>query len=123
MTFKQDYTLFIAHILYSLAFIALMSRTMDFYSNSRRLGPKVLMVTKMFRDMIQFLFLLAIFILAYGIASQGILYPNEWRMTKILHNIVYMPYFQIYGELFLAERTGVVCRGVKKLQQTGDRKI
>lgn len=104
LSFDDD-IFFIAHIFYCLSFIVLMIRMMSFYSNSRRLGPKVLMVTRMFMDMVQFLALLIIFILAYGIATQGILYPNEWRIDEILYGIIYTPYFQIYGELFIAERT------------------
>ena len=44
---------------------------LNFYSNSRNLGPKVIMITRMFMDMVQFLALLIIFILAYGIATQA----------------------------------------------------
>ena len=36
---------------------------------------------------------------------QGILYPNEWRPDRIFYNILFGPYFQIYGELFLGERS------------------
>lgn len=104
LVFDNNY-LYASHILYCLSFITLTIRIMDFYSNSRRLGPKVLMVTSMFMDMIQFLAIMVIFVLSYGIAVQGILYPNEWRVGKILYNIIYTPYFQVYGELFIGELT------------------
>ena len=35
---------------------------------------------------------------------QAILYPNEWRVLKVLSGLLYVPYFHIYGELFVAER-------------------
>ena len=61
----------IAHFIYCFSFITLMIRMLNFYSNSRNLGPKVIMITRMFMDMVQFLALLIIFILAYGIATQA----------------------------------------------------
>ena len=61
----------IAHFIYSFSFIILMLRMLNFYSNSRNLGPKVIMITRMFMDMVQFLALLIIFVLAYGIATQA----------------------------------------------------
>ena len=58
----------------------------------------------MFFDMLQFLLLMVIFIAAYGIATQAMLYPNEWRGYEIFKGILYVPYFSIYGELFIGER-------------------
>jgi len=63
------------------------------------------MVIKMCKDIFQFCALLIIFIIAYGVATQGILYPNEWRVGTLFYNILYTPYLQIYGELFMGERT------------------
>ena len=48
---------------------------------------------------------LVIFILAYGTASQALIHPQtEFAMSKIpqmLNNIIYLPYWQMYGELNL----------------------
>ncbi|KAI8496650.1 Transient receptor putative cation channel sub M member 2 [Branchiostoma belcheri] len=55
------------------------------------------------KDLLFFVFILIIFILAYGIASQSILYPNESRVETVLRGIFHKAYFQIYGELFLEE--------------------
>ena len=87
------------------AFIFMMLRTMSFYSVSRRLGPKVLIIKRMFADMIQFLFLMVIFLAAYGVATQAIIYPNDWRFKETIIGILYVPYFGIYGELFIQERS------------------
>ncbi|KAI8514539.1 Transient receptor putative cation channel sub M member 2 [Branchiostoma belcheri] len=55
------------------------------------------------KDLLFFVFILIIFIMAYGIASQSILYPNESRVETVLRGIFHKAYFQIYGELFLEE--------------------
>ena len=52
-------------------------------------------------EMFVFLAIFVIFLVGYGVATQALLYPDQsfsWRAVK---NIFYMPYFQIYGELFL----------------------
>ena len=68
---------------YSLSFVILMVRSISFLAISRRLGPKVLMLAKMFNDMVGFLLLAIVVLAAYGISTQAILYPNEWRPLKV----------------------------------------
>ena len=46
-----------------------------------------------------------IFLAAYGVATQAIIYPNDWRLKETLIGILYVPYFGIYGELFIQERS------------------
>ena len=55
------------------------------------------------KDLAFFLFIMAVFLIAYGIAIQALLYPGENRFSEIIVGILYKPYFQIYGELFLDE--------------------
>ena len=61
------------------------------------------MVYKMLGDTFQFITLLGIFLLAYGVATQAIFYPNEWRFWPILNGMFFKPYFNIYGEIFIGE--------------------
>ena len=56
-------------------------------------------------NMVNFLIYFLIFGLAYGISTQALLYPNEWRTTEIFYGFIYVPYFSIYGELFNSERS------------------
>ena len=61
-------------------------------------------------DLKQFVIILLVFILAYGIASQAVLFPGPGAYEKsgweILRGIVDWPYWQMYGELFLDEMQG-----------------
>ena len=47
-----------------------------------------------------------VFILAYGMASQSILYPNEKLDIYLVRDVLRKPYWQMYGELFLEELEG-----------------
>ncbi len=52
-------------------------------------------------DMLYFLLIMVIFLLAYGVAQQAILYPNEAASWSMVSRIFFRPYFQVYGELFV----------------------
>ena len=51
--------------------------------------------------MVNFLFVLVVFTLAYGVSRYVILNPFTERSWKTLGELVFVPYFQLYGELFL----------------------
>ena len=57
-------------------------------------------------DMSFFVVILFVFIIAYGVSLQAILYPNSELNIALLGNIFKKAYFQIYGELFLEELEG-----------------
>jgi len=56
-------------------------------------------------EIITFAVLLMIFIMAYGVASQAIISPYReisWaEMGELVANIIFLPYWQMYGELSL----------------------
>lgn len=45
--------------------------------------------------------------LAYGVASQALRYPNQQLDWALLKNVIYQPYWNIYGELFLEDIEGI----------------
>lgn len=51
--------------------------------------------------MLKFLLIMMVFLLAYGVAQQAILYPDEPASWSVLSGVFYKPYFQVYGELFM----------------------
>lgn len=58
---------------------------------------------------IQFFFMiLAVFVLSFGVTYQANLFPNAPRSWSLLKNIVYLPYWQMYGELFLENIEGKI---------------
>ena len=50
-----------------------------------------------------FIMVLIVFLLAYGISSQGLLYHSRSPGWDILKDVIYFPYWQLYGEIFLEE--------------------
>nr|XP_006816420.1 PREDICTED: transient receptor potential cation channel subfamily M member 3-like [Saccoglossus kowalevskii] len=93
-----------ARALYAVNCSLFILRIMRMFSLNSTLGPKLIMIGKMLIEMMLFLVILLVFLISYGVASQALLYPN--RRTAywgIFRDVVYMPYFQIYGELFLEE--------------------
>ena len=57
-------------------------------------------------DLMFFVAILVVFVLAYGVASQALRYPNSPLSFTLLKDVVYKPYWQMYGELFLDELEG-----------------
>lgn len=89
------------HVVYCLDVMLWIIRLLDIFSVSKHLGPYVVMIGRMTVDMLYFLLIMVIFLLAYGVAQQAILYPNEAASWSMLSRILFRPYFQVYGELFV----------------------
>jgi len=89
------------HVVYCLDVMLWIIRLLDIFSVSKHLGPYVVMIGRMTVDMLYFLLIMVIFLLAYGVAQQAILYPNETASWSMLSRIFFRPYFQVYGELFV----------------------
>lgn len=58
------------------------------------------------KDLFWFALILGVFVIAYGIAQQAILYPNERMSTDLVVAVVRKSYWQMYGELFLEDIEG-----------------
>jgi transient receptor potential cation channel subfamily M protein 2 len=52
--------------------------------------------------------ILAVFVLSFGVTYQANLFPNAPSSWGLLKNIVYLPYWQMYGELFLENIEGKI---------------
>lgn len=87
-------------------------RLLHIFSIHKNLGPKLVMIGRMMLDLSYFFIILLVFILAYGLATHAILYPNSTLNFHLVKDILHKAYFQIYGELFLEEIQGEVeCGG------------
>lgn len=79
-------------------FVVFCLRLMSIFTISRTLGPKIIIVRRMMTDLFFFMFLLSIWVVAYGVAKQGILIHNDARLDWILRGAVYEPYRIIFGD-------------------------
>ncbi|XP_072020323.1 transient receptor potential cation channel subfamily M member 5-like [Amphiura filiformis] len=80
-------------------------RLLDFLTFVKRIGPKVFMIGRMFIDLGFFVCILFIVLIGYGVSVHVILYPQVDHPKAVFESVLYRPYFQIYGELFLEEIT------------------
>ncbi|GCC31326.1 hypothetical protein chiPu_0009783 [Chiloscyllium punctatum] len=55
------------------------------------------------KDVFFFLFFLGVWLMAYGVATQGLLYHIETRPSWIFRRVFYRPYLQIFGQIPLDE--------------------
>ena len=53
--------------------------------------------------MAYFLLIMVVFLMAYGVAQQGILFPQETGSWGLISKVFFRPYFQVYGELFIED--------------------
>ncbi|XP_077072333.1 transient receptor potential cation channel subfamily M member 2-like isoform X3 [Siphateles boraxobius] len=89
--------LYVGKVLLCIDFIIFSLRLMAIFTISRNLGPKIIIVRRMMMDLFFFMFLLSIWVVAYGVAKQGIMIENEERLNWIVRGAVYDPYLIIFG--------------------------
>uniref|UniRef100_A0A8C5EES7 TRPM SLOG domain-containing protein n=1 Tax=Gouania willdenowi TaxID=441366 RepID=A0A8C5EES7_GOUWI len=98
-TFRLTPWLFYAgKVVLCIDFVVFCLRLMAIFTISKTLGPKIIIVRRMITDMFFFMFLLSIWVVAYGVAKQGILIDNDVRLDWIVRGAVYEPYLIIFGD-------------------------
>ncbi|XP_033755589.1 transient receptor potential cation channel subfamily M member-like 2 isoform X2 [Pecten maximus] len=97
-----------ARMTYSITLAMYFLRFMQAFFVEKNIGPKVIMIRKMLTDLMFFFAILAVFVLSFGIAYQANLFPNDPPSWRLLKQVVYLPYWQMYGELFLENVEGEV---------------
>ncbi|XP_075140021.1 transient receptor potential cation channel subfamily M member 8-like [Leptodactylus fuscus] len=91
-------SLYTGRVIFSLDYIIFTIRLIHIFTVSRNLGPKIIMLQRMFIDIYFFLFLFAVWVIAFGVARQGILRWNEHRWEWIFRSVVYEPYLAMFGQ-------------------------
>lgn len=65
-------------------------------------------------DLVFFVVILLLVMVFFGVVTQSIVNPNEELSWNYFNSIIYKPYFQMYGELFLEDYE----KGMKRFHQT-----
>ena len=55
------------------------------------------------KDMSQFMMIMFVFIFSFGITFQALLDPNKESSWSLLADVLWRPYWQMYGELMTAD--------------------
>uniref|UniRef100_A0AC11CBA2 Transient receptor potential cation channel subfamily M member 4 n=1 Tax=Ovis aries TaxID=9940 RepID=A0AC11CBA2_SHEEP len=83
----------------SLDFMIFTLRLLHIFTVNKQLGPKIVIVSKMVKDVFFFLFFLGVWLVAYGVATEGLLRPQDRSLPNILRRVFYRPYLQIFGQI------------------------
>ncbi|KAI5609738.1 transient receptor potential cation channel, subfamily M, member 4a [Silurus asotus] len=96
-------TFFLGRAALCLDYMVFSLRLIHIFAIHKQLGPKIIIVGKMMKDIFFFLFFLAVWLLAYGVANQALIYPYDSDGDRILRRIFYRPYLHIFGQIPVEE--------------------
>ena len=52
-----------------------------------------------------FIFILAMFLVPYGVVTTGLMHPNEHRLAATMEGVFFKPILNLYGDLIMSEYT------------------
>ncbi|XP_062593993.1 transient receptor potential cation channel subfamily M member-like 2 [Saccostrea cucullata] len=112
-----------AKVILSVNCIIFYLRIMKLYTANSSLGPKLAMIKMMFEELCTFLLLVMVFLLAYGVASQSLLYRQKnvsciKDIIILIKDIVFYPYWELYGELEFDKSIETDCDCLSKVNAT-----
>ncbi|KAL1007574.1 hypothetical protein UPYG_G00088560 [Umbra pygmaea] len=88
---------------YCLNIIFWYVRLLDILLVNQQAGPYVMMIGKMVANMFYIVVIMAVVLLSYGVPRKAILYPNEDPSWRLLVDVVFQPYWMMYGEVYAYE--------------------
>lgn len=65
------------------------------------------LLTVQMKDVFFFLFFLGVWLMAYGVANQALLYSYDPRLDRIFRRVFYRPYLHIFGQIPVEEMDGM----------------
>ncbi|XP_054825976.1 transient receptor potential cation channel subfamily M member 5 [Eublepharis macularius] len=87
----------------AIDFMVFTLRLIHIFAIHKQLGPKIIIVERMMKDVFFFLFFLSVWLIAYGVTTQALLHPDDSRAEWIFRRVLYRPYLQIFGQIPLDE--------------------
>uniref|UniRef100_A0A3P8PHP1 Transient receptor potential cation channel, subfamily M, member 5 n=1 Tax=Astatotilapia calliptera TaxID=8154 RepID=A0A3P8PHP1_ASTCA len=87
----------------AIDFMVFTLRLIHIFAIHKQLGPKIIIVERMMKDVFFFLFFLCVWLIAYGVATQALLHPNDQRIDWVFRRALYRPYLHIFGQIPLEE--------------------
>ncbi|CAH1244055.1 TRPM8 [Branchiostoma lanceolatum] len=86
-------------VVYSCALILAFYRPLQMFYVHEKIGPKIIMIREMLQDLLIFLSLMVVFVLAFGVVRLALLSPNSPLSWKLFVDVVRVPYWLIYAQL------------------------
>lgn len=110
--FFIDETFTISRRMFALSLLVMYLRFLEVFLIHRKLGPTLIMIKEMLKDLLGFLFIALFVVLGVGIYYHANLWPDhqtiwsgDWTNWRIW-TIIYYPYWQLYAELNLEHLDG-----------------
>lgn len=101
-----------ARNMFALSLLVMYLRILEVFLIHRIMGPTIIMIKEMLKDLLRFLFIAVVVVLGVGIYYHANMWPdhqsiwsddwNNWRIWSI----IYFPYWQLYAELNLETLDG-----------------
>nr|XP_033775788.1 transient receptor potential cation channel subfamily M member 7 [Geotrypetes seraphini] len=88
---------------YCLDIIFWYVRLLDFLAVNQQAGPYVMMIGKMVANMFYIVVIMAVVLLSFGVPRKAILNPDEQPSWSLARDIVFQPYWMIFGEVYAYE--------------------
>uniref|UniRef100_A0A7M4EFC9 non-specific serine/threonine protein kinase n=1 Tax=Crocodylus porosus TaxID=8502 RepID=A0A7M4EFC9_CROPO len=90
-------------LIYCLDIIFWYTRLLDFFAVNQHAGPYLTMIGKMTANMFYIVIMMAIVLLSFGVARKAILSPKESPSWTLARDIVFQPYWMMFGEVYAGE--------------------
>ncbi|XP_064844848.1 transient receptor potential cation channel subfamily M member 4-like isoform X1 [Oncorhynchus masou masou] len=110
---------------FAVDYMVFTLRLIHIFAIHKQLGPKIIIVGNMMKDIFFFLFFLAVWLMAYGVANQALLYSYDPRPNWIFRRVFYRPYLHIFGQIPIHEmdadklEEGIQCTNNATLIEAG----
>ncbi|KAJ8247832.1 hypothetical protein GJAV_G00251040 [Gymnothorax javanicus] len=103
LRFGKDDVFIAGRIVYCLNIIFWYVRLLDILAVNQQAGPYVMMIGKMVANMFYIVVIMIVVLLSYGVPRKAILYPNEEPSWTLAKDVVFQPYWMMYGEVYAYE--------------------
>uniref|UniRef100_A0A8C0IWN7 Transient receptor potential cation channel subfamily M member 6 n=1 Tax=Chelonoidis abingdonii TaxID=106734 RepID=A0A8C0IWN7_CHEAB len=90
-------------LIYCLDIIFWYARLLDFFAVNQHAGPYLMMIGKMVTNMFYIVIMMAIVLLSFGVSRKAILSPEEPPTWTLARDIVFQPYWMMFGEVYAGE--------------------
>uniref|UniRef100_A0A8C6P6F4 non-specific serine/threonine protein kinase n=1 Tax=Nothobranchius furzeri TaxID=105023 RepID=A0A8C6P6F4_NOTFU len=90
-------------IAYCLDIIFWFVRVLDLLAVNKHAGPYLTIITKMTSNMFFIVVMMMIVLLSFGVSRKAILSPDEEPSWSLARDIVFQPYWMIFGEVYAGE--------------------
>uniref|UniRef100_A0AAY5F0L7 non-specific serine/threonine protein kinase n=1 Tax=Electrophorus electricus TaxID=8005 RepID=A0AAY5F0L7_ELEEL len=90
-------------LMYCLDIIFWFVRLMDILAINQQAGPYLTMITKMMSNMFYIMIIMGIVLVSFGTPRWSILKPDEEPSWDLLKQVLFQPYFMMFGEVYAGE--------------------